>query len=213
MFKSELKTLIQIELTPKKHKKLYTWVCLGVPESEVAHKTENVLGDFFEKGFRVHKPYVEIKVWAPLELSKKQKTLFSKLEETIKDHFVGYNILEIRKNFHERLKHYNAIHILDYLSSGLFLEKLNEDFQTQQIHYQCFGKKSFRYFTENEVQNFMDQRDSDPKKALLGLFPKSERSVFISFNGEIQTIELVRYPVDSHFGKLYVIEKVFLMFQ
>lgn len=210
MFKEELKHRLQRELNPKKEKKLYTWLCFGVPESEIAHKTESVLGKTFELGFRLLKPYVEIKVWAPLELSKEQKDLFLKLEKEIKFSFVGYNLFEIRKEFYEILNVYQGIHVLDYLTSGLFLEKINDTFQMEQIHYQCFGKKFFRYFSRNEVEDFLNQKDQFFGE-LLGLFPKTKNSAFVVFNNKIYMTRLHKsHSVQSHLGQLFIIESVFL---
>lgn len=45
---------------------LHTWRCQGVPESELAHMTEEFFSvyDFDKKfGYRAHAPYVEIKLW------------------------------------------------------------------------------------------------------------------------------------------------------
>jgi len=211
MFEEQLKGLIQKELNPKKEKKLYTWLCFGVPESEIAHKTEKILGNSFEFGFRLFKPYVEIKIWASVELSEEEKKLFREFEEKMKPFFVAYDLFEIRKKFYGKLKIHECVYVLDYLSSGLFLEKLNGPFPLGQIQYQCFGKKNLRYFREDEIADFFNQKDP-VSGYLLGLFPKNQNSVFIVFDKEIRVLELQRGQfIHSHSGRLFIIESVFLM--
>ncbi len=67
---------------PKRN--LLTWQCLGKSEAELGEIVEKALdGSGFETGYRAHRPYVEIKVWTPMELTPDQKLRLRELSTAI----------------------------------------------------------------------------------------------------------------------------------
>ncbi len=216
MFNEHLAPLIVDQIKPQPDKELKTWICLGAPESEIAHITESLLGDDFSFGFRLHKPYVEVKVWLPISPPATASVRLARLEEKLGPWLVGKSIEDIRFRFHDHLKKFDHVFVIDHLTSGLFLEKLKEDFHSDHLRYQCFEHKSFRYFSQHEVQGILSHvgLDSSKNNLFISLFAASEHSAHLSFNDEIQTIEIPsRFPVTSMIGQLYVIEKCFLQVQ
>ena len=213
MFTSYLHPLIDKNLSPKKDKSLKKWICLGAPESEVAHIAESIVGDEFELGFRLHKPFVEVKVWHQEPLSAAQEKRLNQLTEKLKPWLVGSSIKDIRIQFHKVLSQYENTFVIDHLSHGLLLEKLKEDVQSKTLRYQCFEHSQFRFFTSKEVKNILSHMGigQNPKQLFISLFPQNESQAILSINEKIFSIDLPRrIPIQSKLGQLYVIEKCFL---
>lgn len=60
-----------------------SWDTIGLGESEVAFQVENVVQSAFEIGYRVHLPYVEVKVCLPRSKTLSQKKLLDQIESTL----------------------------------------------------------------------------------------------------------------------------------
>ena len=213
MFNNELKPLIVKNLSPKSDKTLNTWICLGAPESEVAHIVESVLGNTLEIGYRLHKPYVEVKVWLPKKNDPESQKKLQTMETKLKPWLVSRSIHSIRENFHQYLEKFSHVFIIDHLTSGLFLERLKEHRWADHLRYQCFEHKSFRFFQKSEVQGILQELQSEKgvNNLFISLFPASESSAFVSFDQEIRLVETPRnIPIRSQLGQLYVVENCFL---
>lgn len=211
MFENQLNPIIEERIGPKPQQQLRTWICLGAPESDIAHISESILGENFEIGYRLHKPYVEVKVWAPLNINQNDQLRFDTLTEKLSPYYVGPSIKQIRKNFHDKISSYRKVYVIDHLSSGLLLEKLKEDFQSKHIRYQCFEHDSFRFFNEDEISAILKKMEPEADDLMISLFPKGDTEALISFNDRIENITLPRsIPVRSKLGQLYTIENCFL---
>jgi len=75
---SEIKAIwqahLEAELSPhlpgKAQQTLYRWQCMGLPEADLGEKVEEVVqGSGFQTGYRVHFPYIEVKLWVPTKQS------------------------------------------------------------------------------------------------------------------------------------------------
>ncbi len=213
MFTNKLQPLIFKNLSPQKGKVLNTWICLGAPESEVAHIVESVLGEDLEIGYRLHKPYVEVKVWLPLKTDSETQSRLQTMEQKLSPWLVGRSIAEIRESFHRYLDSYQHVFIIDHLTSGLFLEKLKEHRWADHLRYQCFEHKSFRFFKLEEIAMILNvmEKEKSVNDLFISLFPASDNSAYIAFEKDIKRIELPRkINVRSKLGQLYIIEKCFL---
>lgn len=209
MFTDELKPLITEYLAPKKNRHLHTWICFEAPESEVAHIVESLVGDRFEVGYRLHKPYVEVKIWYPA--GEDTTTLFTQISQKLSPWFVADSILSIRKNFHEVLNQFSKVYIVDHLTSGLFLEKVKEEYQSKHLRYQCFEQEPGQYFKKDRVKNILSTFPLKFGEALISLFPSSEHSGRIQLNEYIFDIKLPDHlSIHSKTGQLYIIEHCFL---
>lgn len=216
MFSDELKPLIESSMSPKKEKTLYTWSCLGAPESEIAHIADSIIGSDFEIGYRLHRPYVEVKMW----LTDQEKAqIYSKLqlfEKKIAPWFVGHKISDIHNNFHKYLSSFQYVFVIDQLTTGLLLEKLKEHKQVNNLRYQCFEHSSYRYFKKEEVQTIISHMNptQDTNHLFFGLFPASDYSAWASFNSEIYEIKIPhRFNIKSKYGEYYAVEQSFLLKQ
>lgn len=213
MFEEQLAPLIRESLSPAKDKFLKTWICLGAPESEVAHIAESLLGESFEIGYRLHRPYVELKVWARESQAEELVKRSITLEEKLKPWFVSYSMAEIRINFSKKLNSFDSVFIIDQMTSGLFLDQIAEGPRIENLRYQCFEHNKFRFFAEAEITSILKHMNigNDPSSFFVSLFPAGEQSVFIGLNNQLEKFELPRkIPVSSRLGQLYSIETCIL---
>lgn len=214
MFSNSLAPLIKEKLNPQQEQRLYTWICLGAPESEIAHIAESILSSSsnLSLAYRLHKPYVELKVWGPKSLNSHEEKLFSTLSEKLKPWYVSGSIDSIRKNFHQQLAQYESIYVIDHLTSGILLEKLKESYKSDHIRYQCFEHKAYRNFAKEEVQQIYQHLKGSDKQLFICLFPHSEKSALLFFNDQHYVIEVPRnISIKSTLGQLYAIEHMFLL--
>ncbi len=107
--------------------KTLIWNFLGTGESEIAHLTEQALKDYSHTiGYRVHAPFVEVKLIFP-EAEHKHAALWqNKLEQELKDYLYQSPGLNILETFINKLSLYHSFAIED-LSSGTYLfSRLNK---------------------------------------------------------------------------------------
>lgn len=211
MFSNQLKPLILQCLNPKSQRRLRTWICLGAAESEIAHLTDTVLGQEFEIGYRLHKPYVEVKVWVPLNLTTEQSQRLDKLTDTLSPWLVAPTITEIRKKFSKKLSNYYQVCIIDQLTHGLFFEKINEESPIAHLRYQSFERNTQRFFNRQEALTIQKAMAVKDNQLFISLFPETENSALIFLNLEGESVSLPRnIPIHSRLGQLYLIEKCYL---
>jgi nicotinamide-nucleotide amidase len=216
MFEGQLKPLIEKKMAPKSDETLETWICLGAPESEVAHIAESIIGQSFDIGYRLHKPYVEVKVWTPKEKTAEQKNIISRLEKKLQPWLVSRSISDIRQSFGDFLKQYDHVFITDHLTSGLMLEKLKEGAWSDHLRYQCFEHRSFRFFDESEIQKIIRSMDLSPygHALLMSLFPTGEHTGIVTYNERLFAFQIPRnIPIRSGLGQHYAIEQCFLNYK
>jgi nicotinamide-nucleotide amidase len=69
-----LNGLLKDLVPPQAREELHIWQCLGRGESEIAERVERAIKDSgLRVGYRVHLPYVEVKLWTPFEESASEK--------------------------------------------------------------------------------------------------------------------------------------------
>jgi nicotinamide-nucleotide amidase len=213
MFKEELQERLLSLFEPKPDSQLQTWVCLGAAESEVAHVVESIIGDSFPIGFRLAKPYIEVKLWLPNNLNPQQRRVIELMETKLNPWLVGRTILEIREQFFHHINQFQNIFIIDHLTSGLFLEKIRETKPMDNLRYQCFEQKSQNFLSADKVKSVLTHLNVGHSRTdfYMSLFPNSINSAWLSLNQELHLIEIPkRIPISSELGLLYVIEQCFL---
>lgn len=66
IWEAHLENHLSAYLPGKAHQTLYRWQCMGLPEADLGETVEAVLqGSGFQTGYRVHFPYIEVKLWIP----------------------------------------------------------------------------------------------------------------------------------------------------
>lgn len=117
--------LAELGLTKKHH--LLKWKCLGLPESEAADLVEAALaGSGLQTGYRLTTPFVEVKVWFPIEMDAKNVEKWkSALESAIGKNIVLKNDSDQALRFLE-LFNKQSITVVDRVTAGQFAERLNQ---------------------------------------------------------------------------------------
>ncbi len=211
MFTTDLKPIIVNELKPQSDLKLYKWICFGAPESEVAHIVESLVGERFQLGFRLHKPCVEVKIWAEKEILPSTKNLFSLIEDKLKPWVVGQSINQIRENFLNYLNDFKKVYVVDHISEGLFLEKLSEFRSPDNVRYQSFEKDVLRHFSLADAEAIVQRMSVNQGEGLICLLPQSDSSFWLATENKIVPIEIPRnIKITSDLGKHYALESCFL---
>lgn len=124
----ELEAMWAAEVTPRLERLLQPttngwvrWICLGVPESEVAELVESVIsGRDIEVGYRAQVPYVKVKVYLD---SKKQADVVSQIEQKLAPYLVGNGSEDLSEEF-LKLWPQSDVWISDQVTSSVLIERL-----------------------------------------------------------------------------------------
>lgn len=102
-----------------------TWTCFGQGESEVAHRAETALaGCSFEKGYRVHLPYVEFKLSFPTSLQAEADGWIQKVESALGELIVARDGKDPAGEWVKKLGNYDKVWIFDNVSKGYLLQRV-----------------------------------------------------------------------------------------
>ena len=110
----------------------YSWETMGLGESDVSHMTECCLnGVDIEKGYRVHMPYVEVKL-SFLE-SQKEKFLpyVEKVDETLRAITITRNGDDVANLLAAKLQSYEAIYFVDDCTGTVLTERMTHLLKSQ----------------------------------------------------------------------------------
>jgi molybdenum cofactor synthesis domain-containing protein len=126
---------VQALAPARKRLELLTWQTLGRSEAEVGEVAERaVQGAGLLMGYRAHRPYVEVKVWAPplSERSPAQGAALQALENAIGAWTVTRNGEELVHLFWKRAQEVGALdwQVDDRATRGLLLERLGLGLRT-----------------------------------------------------------------------------------
>jgi len=103
----------------------YSWDTMGVGESDVAHITETCLqGADVEKGYRVHLPYVEVKVTFQESQKEKLSGVLQSLDEALKHITVARNGEDPAELLARKLETVKKLEVVDSFSGPVLLERL-----------------------------------------------------------------------------------------
>ncbi|MCB0377318.1 MAG: hypothetical protein KDD33_02405, partial [Bdellovibrionales bacterium] len=192
---------------------LYTWLCLGAPESEVAHIAESLLNGFTDLkiGYRIHRPFVELKVWGPSTLNDKHKKVFQTLESKLHPWWVGLDFKTLRERFAEVTSCFDKVFVIDHLTYGLMLDKMKEGPKIHNLRYQCFEHGALKNFDREEIQKIQKAMSMQSRELYIGLFPAGDKSALYFINESIDLVEIPRsFPLRSQIGQLFAIEQILL---
>lgn len=166
---------------------LETWHCLGKSESSLGELVESAIAEFGVKtGYRASEPYVEVKVWIPVEAGPARRTaLIERLDSALAAYSVSRNGEDLWMRFARAIAGRattGALVFRDHGSKGRLTERILTGLRANEA-------LAFRDRVEIETQPFPGTR-TDP-------FPDTDRArewVFtLTPNGEA--------IVDGPFGK------------
>ncbi len=117
-----------------------SWDCFGVGESEVAHNAEAALaGCPFEKGYRVHLPYVEFKLFYPQSQAAQAEIYFAKIESALRPWIVARDGQDAAQDLLASFAELKEIYIFDDTTDGYLWDRLTPGLQqhglTRKIHF------------------------------------------------------------------------------
>lgn len=108
-----------------------SWECFGQGESEIAHRAETALTDCpFEKGYRVHLPYVEFKLSYPQSRSAEAEPWLDKVEEALADWIVARNGEDPVQLWLQSIASSPEVWVCDNVSKGYLLQRLSPFFKS-----------------------------------------------------------------------------------
>lgn len=103
----------------------FSWDTMGLGESDVAHITELCLdGIDIEKGYRVHLPYVEVKVTCLESQLEKLKPAIERLDEALRNITVTRNGDDVPELIVRKLANVDRIQVLDSLSGSAVMNRM-----------------------------------------------------------------------------------------
>lgn len=126
-----------------------SWDTLGFGESEIAHRVEEVTDDCpFDKGFRVHLPYVEAKLSFPESRAQEAKFWIQRIEQTLKPMTISRNGADVAQLLVTKMAEFKNILLIDEVSGGILHQRLQPYWGQVQL----------------------DQRSNKPTVSILGSF-------------------------------------------
>ncbi|MBC7742564.1 MAG: competence/damage-inducible protein A [Bdellovibrionaceae bacterium] len=166
------------------------WDTLGVGESDIAYAVENALGqkpeNFFEIGYRVHLPYVEVKL-SYLESEKNMwQSWIEKVDAALKPYTITKDFEDVARLVTQALKTIDFT-FYDYVSNGYLHARLSPLLKSLK-------KWSFKQnYASDITADFFDDEDQ-----FLALFPYAEDQcvILFSINGH-RTMKTVEAPMKS----------------
>jgi len=120
--------------------KLFSWQCINVPESELAHIVEEALiGCPFQVGYRATPPITEVKLWVDESLSDHRKWI-EKIDEVCKESLYSKNNFSY---INEILNEIDDLYFIDKVTSGYALQEIKRSVTKsnfKKLHY-AYGLK------------------------------------------------------------------------
>ncbi len=102
-----------------------SWECFGQGESEVAHRAETALtGCTFEKGYRVHVPYVEFKLAFPQSKQSEATPWITKIEDAFGDLIVARDGADPAQEWARGLQKFDRVWVFDNVSAGYLFQRI-----------------------------------------------------------------------------------------
>ncbi|MBL7543397.1 MAG: hypothetical protein JNL11_06250 [Bdellovibrionaceae bacterium] len=115
------------------------WNTLGLGESEVAYQIENLIKDYnVVVGYRVHLPYVEVKISYLKSQQEQNRTLVDAIDQTLRPIQIYSHKYPYPEFFKSFFQDYVAISLVDEVTQGLILNDFKQwssDWETKQIAY------------------------------------------------------------------------------
>ncbi len=178
----------------------YTWNTIGLGESEVANKIEQEIKNFnIEVGYRVHIPYVEVKISFFKEDLEKNQNLISNVDRILAP-LLAYKQEAPFKDFFQNLfSSVREFAIYDDYTQGL----VYEDFKKWGI---SFTNKNFtykNYIQTPDVENYFLLQKISAEKIRIETVVNKKTLQF-----ELDPLPVIKLPIERQI--LYIKEKFYL---
>lgn len=128
------------------------WDTLGVGESDVADITENVLKDIaIEKGYRVHLPYVEVKLSYPRSKEEEFLPAVERLTEALQFCLVARDSAEPPALFADALRSSKSLSVVDEVTGAFLMTRLQPALR-KFMSEGCWNFSTGEHSENSEVQ-------------------------------------------------------------
>jgi molybdenum cofactor synthesis domain-containing protein len=148
----------------------HSWDCLGQGESEIAHLTEKVTANTeLEVGYRVHVPYVEVKLSFRRSAAEKAAPIIANLENALRPYTVLRNGEDVAELICNELQRIGRTVIIDQLN-GHYLAKRLFPFANKLYRQGILNLQSFAEGNKfPEDTNHLNYSDNDDVKLIISL--------------------------------------------
>lgn len=201
---------------------LKTFICFNLPESDLQHRVKNLLSKSgYKYGFRLHKPYVELKVWVPKHQDSSHK-LVEDLKDKLQGFYKGETIAECRRPFVESFQK-EPMAFLDLVSKGRFHGILSE-VVSSKINYSCYDKDLIADLPRLLEAFYETCRNLNQKSVVF--LPKEDQQGIVQIGRASTALESAREALteisihtprsillNSILGNLFFLEKFFHAFE
>lgn len=208
IWESSLQSCLLAYLPGRPALQLFRWQCLGLPEADIGEKVEAVLaGSLLQTGYRVHMPYVEVKLWAPPDVIL--EPWLRKVEAVLGPWIVARQDEEPAALLGEYLRAFPQVHVFDAGTQGNLAQRLASVLQgceqTVKLDF-WYGKNS----SCPELQALLELSSTSLVLALRGGI--SEWQVGLRYHSQIQRVSLKPPFPASQAGRnrCWAIEKAIL---
>ncbi len=138
------------------------WNTMGLGESEVAFQIENLIKAYdVTVGYRVHLPYVEVKISYLKSQSETNKPLVNKIQENLKPILVYKSKYPYPDYFKTLFDSYNSISLIDEATQGGIMADLKSWISQWEA-------KQIAYFNQSSAMVFTRFENLPPKESLSG---------------------------------------------
>lgn len=168
------------------------WNTIGLGESEVAFQIENLVKDYdVVVGYRVHLPYVEVKISYLKSEQPINLPLVNKITETLKPILVYKNIYPYPEYFKSVFNSYSSFILIDEITQGGILSDMKNwipNWETRRMTYSNQSTSGLSY-TSNDATLFLSI-----KKISIGEIAIVLKSSSYDIHFEINTETVYKMP-------------------
>ena len=122
-----------LELNPQLERSiLFKWQCLGKSEADLGEITEKAIqGSGLKTGYRVHRPFVEVKVWCTEAQASEKKRWINALDQALSPWVMTKQDEDLADHLLRQLHGFSEIQIFDCASGGLLAARLGAQLKRQ----------------------------------------------------------------------------------
>ncbi len=158
-----------------------SWDTLGMGESEIAHRVEDVTQDCpFEKGYRVHLPYVEVKLSFPRSREKEAEFWRVRIEQALADRTIIRDGQDLAAQLCAHIERIGEVEIQDEVTGSALWARLSNPLREVLKQKKFTFSQRFRHTSgwklsiQQELEKQVKVSLQTPQKTLERIFVKPQ---------------------------------------
>jgi hypothetical protein len=190
--------------------KLFRYQCLGRGEADIGETTEKALeGSHLLTGYRVHRPYVEVKVWCDEARLPEAKPYLDRLDRALAPWIAARGDEDLGVALVQELARYDEVEILDCVTGGMLARRLGDALAARNLVHAGAEAPNDRIHLVSDwsspadprewVESALEAADADPETLTLaaaGFGPDGSWTVGMSAGSKTR-VETLRLPFHS----------------